>query len=598
LRLGRTPALAALLALGTALGAAAGPRQQPGGEAAARADVPATPAEHAYFEALSLFHEARKLDPPRERVRLLAALGEAVWPRDPDASRRFWHAAFETAIEPADDESDPQTRGEQGIDYLLSVVARYDATLADAFVTRWIDALQSRSNAEAAAPDQIGTVAVSLLSAAERILPTNRDRGISLFRQSVSQLFSENHLWFLAALRAKDAALADRMFAMSLEAVETRGPRTINEVTLLGTYLFAPSPTVNSETVDGVSVDNLTERFTLPARNRDLAHRYLAFAYGLVAAHRFGSTAHEYLLLASLRDRFAESAPERRADVDSLLARLAGSMEPADVERLAAMAARRTPDAAAPESGEAFAARAEALPAGPARDHAFLRSIVDSALAAGDYSRAEALVWKIENPRLSSRIAQYIAFMKLLEAYIARPAPIDDAAIGRFGDPMLRSLLHYRTALVFVEKRNAQRVAESLGAALHEADRVGDANAKAHLKLLCARTYAAARLPQSVETLRYAAQDLNRADGFDPARFLLYYTIESGGETLSLPTDGAGANVLFVVEAVAEADYWGTLAVCKAFDDPLLRAWTTMRVLRSAIRRPPETDARKRERSQ
>ena len=210
--------------------------------------------EQARSLLISLSTDARAFNDLRLRARALARIADALWPVDPDHGRLLFRKSWEAAettdrlsqeklIEEIERQSKsgafamtlpPNLRRE-----VLTLVARRDRVLGEEFLAK-LRAERAEVADAKLNPGQLNESLTQRLSIARDMLMNGDIEHALQFAEPALATVSKQSLSFLADLREKDPATADKRYAALLAASMNNPQADANTASLLSSYIFTP----------------------------------------------------------------------------------------------------------------------------------------------------------------------------------------------------------------------------------------------------------------------------------------------------------------------------------------------------------------------
>lgn len=210
--------------------------------------------EQARSLLISLSTDARAFDDLRLRARALARIADALWTVDPDHGRLLFRKSWEAAettdrisqekmLEEIERQSKngafattlpPNLRRE-----VLTLVARRDRVLGEEFLAK-LKAERAEVADAKLNPGQLNEPLTQRLSIAKDMLVNGDIERALQFAEPALATVSVQSLNFLADLREKDPASADKRYALLLAASMNNPQADANTASLLSSYIFTP----------------------------------------------------------------------------------------------------------------------------------------------------------------------------------------------------------------------------------------------------------------------------------------------------------------------------------------------------------------------
>ncbi len=197
--------------------------------------------ESALQTLLYLRSSAIGIDKPRDRVRVLAEVGDALWPVDREQAREAFKQSFAQAVEfdksvlITETHPNPSTELQQAV---VSRIARRDPVLALS-LSRGVAELSTRVRdgfGELYGTD--GGPSEMLVKAAQEALSSNPNQASEMAKLASADGLSQRMRLFLLSLRSKDKAAADALFTSTLHHAAARRPKHLVEALFHWDYAF------------------------------------------------------------------------------------------------------------------------------------------------------------------------------------------------------------------------------------------------------------------------------------------------------------------------------------------------------------------------
>ena len=249
----------------------------------------------------SLADEARSFKDQTRRARVQARAADVLWDTDPDRARelfrRAWEAAEivdgEAAKKRAEDMKRMETEGAPVVvrggpdvrSEVLRLVAKRDRKLGEEFL-KTLDEAAEKERSEAAT-NQRNNPARRLgssqrLQLARRLVEDGEIERALQFATPALTTVNPDSIFFLSALREKNAQLADAAFT-NLLAFAARDPNSdANTVAGLSSYLFTPFLYVTFEREGGSNQSRQRGPTPAPEIDPALRNNFLRVAFNLL----------------------------------------------------------------------------------------------------------------------------------------------------------------------------------------------------------------------------------------------------------------------------------------------------------------------------
>jgi len=366
-----------------------------------------TPSAHplrdrAIVELRALVETVRRFRSPEAQARVQAKLADALWAVDEPLARRLFEEAF-VATSRIEDDPKEGSRAAREKKYrlrqeIIRRAARRDPALADQLLARLseadhIDPLRPASER-----------ARHRLTSAHDLLRENPQQAIRMVRESLDEGVIDFTLFFLDELRRRDPQQADRLFERALQSVVRRAPPNLNELLLLGSYLFTERTRISFSIIAGrPAVNVMPGLFAREVGSPRLIRRYLDAAFHVLTlmasapAHRLAPY-ESGLMAAAIRQLlpfYERYEPERALFLSGVLSQLAPHLpEPLRAQE-------ETPPSESEQLTAALErARKETHP--EKRDLMYLR-IAYALYTQGRYDAAREVAEKIADPKARAK---------------------------------------------------------------------------------------------------------------------------------------------------------------------------------------------------
>lgn len=227
----------------------------------------------------SLAESSRRFQRPESRARVQARLADALWSIDEPLARKLFEEAFLATAEIKGDSNErPQVvmeKKQRLRQEIVSLASKHDPKLVDRLLS-----LLPEVEKQVEDPLRPSTERTQqLIASARTLLKENPERAASMVAQSMEGGVIDYTLFFLQDLRAKDPEQADRLFERAIRTVAQRTPPNLNELLLLGSYLFTERGRVTYTMIAGRPAINVAPGlFAAEGRNPALIKLYLEAA--------------------------------------------------------------------------------------------------------------------------------------------------------------------------------------------------------------------------------------------------------------------------------------------------------------------------------
>lgn len=569
---------------------------------------------------ISLATEARSYRDPALRPRILAQAADTLWEVDNATARAFFMRAWEAAE--AGDAAGPAitTKGvpkgvssafliglkkREGNDLRVEVLAlasRRDRALGEEFLSRF-----KSETARAPGDAKDASLSYDVFSGSEaslkRLLVARRLLAageLAAAKEVAAPALTEvtaRSIGFLSALRAKDAATADKIFLELLARTELDPAADANTISGLSSYAFTPGfyivfwPTGNSTWTqpDGPTV----------APNLDAAVRARFFQVATNVLLRpvlppdqdTSSCGRRGRLMAITRllPLFEQYLPETAAVLRSqLTAREGRNIDPAN----SLLTEGITPDNLSAEAGDIEAQLGRAR---SSKDRDEIYAAMAARLAPTGNTRARDFAASIEDSQLRGEIRNYVD-LELIKFAIRKKRAAHVIQLAGTGEltHIQRSWSYSQAARLLVES-DRDHALELLQKATDEAERMDANDSDASFALInIANQFLAIEHSRAWEILNKTVKFANSAEDFTgddirtPSGGMI--ATKNGARFVRLPE--SDFNFSQVLRNLALDDLVRSIELAKGFKNDGPRAYATLAIARAVLEEPRTTTAK------
>jgi hypothetical protein len=204
---------------------------------------------------VNLAADARNFTDATVRARTQSRIADALWESEPERSRAMFRSAFDAA-EVADAESDQRVQedirqqqartGRGGYVIatppnlrreVLTAAGKHDQKLGEEFLARYKD---QKATARSRRPGSVDEATSQRFELAKDLLNSGDVQTAVQYAERALTSVNMQSVDFLAALREKDAAMADQGYRSLLDYARLDQQADANTVSLLASYLFSP----------------------------------------------------------------------------------------------------------------------------------------------------------------------------------------------------------------------------------------------------------------------------------------------------------------------------------------------------------------------
>lgn len=561
---------------------------------------------------VSLADEARSFKDQTRRARILARAGDVLWDSEPDRARdlfkRAWDAAdvadAEAARRRAEDVKRMQANGEPIVlrgapdlrSEVLRIVAKRDRKLGEEFL-KALDEANAKENEEAMARARRNDVFAELgsskrLQLARRLVDDGEVERAMQFAGPALDKVSLDSIFFLSALREKNAQLADNAFANLLGHVSRDPSSDANTVSGLSSYLLTPFFYVTFEPSGGANQNQSRRPTPAPDVAPALRSNFLKVAFQILmqplaapdqdrtsAGHR-----GKYLVIKRLLPIFEQYAPDLEPGLRTQMTALA-SYVPPDLkqgENRSVTAGIRPDDA---EEGDPFQQMQERLDrAKKSDDRDAIYADYAVALTEKGDPRARDLVDKIENTQLRKSVKAYTDF-QLAQVAVRKKDATEAARLAKNGDlTSIQRVWAYTSAAKLVMNSERSRAIDLLNDALAEARRIGNSDPdRARALTAVATQFAELDLVRAWETLAEVVKAANGAESFTGEDTRISSKLQTPMMTVVTNSSASEFDLDAAFRPLARADLLRAVQLAKTFTGEAPRAVATLAIAQSFL---------------
>ncbi len=564
----------------------------------------------------TLADDARSFKDLTRRARVQARAADVLWDTDPERARELFRRAWEAA-ETVDQEADKkraeemkrmETGGEPAVvrggpslrSEVLRLAAKRDRQLGEEFL-KALDEAAEKTRSEAAA-DQRRSNSGGRLGASQRLQLARRlvqdgevERALE-FATPALDVVNIDTIFFLSALREKNAQLADAAYT-SLLARAARDPNSdANTVSGLSSYLFTPFLYITFERNGGANQNQSSDATPPPAIDAALRNNFFKVAFQILmqplpAADQDRSTSGatgKYLLIKRLLPLFEQYAPDMAPGLRTQMTALASSVPPsAQQGENRAVSRGILPDS---EEGDPYQRMQERL------DHATRSEDRDAiyadyavALIADGDPRGRELVDKIENTELRKSVKAYTDF-ELTDTAIRKKDAAEAVRLVKNGDlTSIQKVWALTAAAKLLVATERSRALDILEQALAEARRIdGSDPDRAKALTGVAVGFGELDLVRAWEILGEVVKAANGSDGFTGEDSRISSRLQTKYMVVMNAASAVDFDLLALFRHLARADLLRAIQVAKTFTGEAPRAVATLAIARSVLEKRKE----------
>lgn len=559
----------------------------------------------------ALADEARSFKDQTRRARVQARAADVLWDSDPerarDLFRRAWEAAeiadTDTAGPRADELKRMETEGGPVVlrgrpelrSEVLRIVARRDRKLGEQFLKK-LDEDNARESEEESdrarrnnSPSDLGSS--KRLQLARRLVEDGDVERAMQFAAPVLNKVSLDSIFFLSALREKNAQLADNAYG-NLLAQAARDPSSdANTVSGLSSYILTPFFYVQFEPDGGANQHQSRQPTPPPNVDPALRANFLKVAFQilmqpLAAPDQDRTTAGhrgKYLVIKRLLPVFEQYAPDLEPGLRTQMTALT-SYVPPDLqtgENRSVTAGIRPEE----DEGDPYQRMQERLDKARTADErdAIYADYAVALTNRGD-PQARDLVDKIENTELRKSVKAYTDF-QLAQNAISKKDATEAARLAKNGDlTSLQRVWAYTRAAKLLAASERSRALDLLNEALAESRRISNSDPnRARALTAVAANIAELDLVRAWEILGEVIKAANAAEDFTGEDSRISASMRTKMMIVVTNSTAEDFDLLSAFRPLARADLLRAAQMAKTFTGEAPRAVATLAIAQSFL---------------
>ena len=560
----------------------------------------------------TLADEARSFKDQTRRARVQARAADVLWDTDPERARelfrRAWEAAetvdAEMAKKRAEEMRRQQSQGEPMVvrggpslrSEVLRLVAKRDRKLGEEFL-KALDEAAEKERSEAATDQRLNNSgtrvgASARLQLARRLVEDGEIKRALEFAGPALDSVNVDVIFFLSALREKNAQLADSAYTTLLARVVRDPNSDANTISGLSSYLFTPFLYVTFER-DGGSNQNRGRGPTPPPADIDpnLRTSFFKVAYQILMQplpapdqdHTSSGQSGKYLIIKRLLPLFeqyaADLAPGLRTQMTALASYVPAGLQQGEN--------RAVNTGILPESseGDPYQRMQERL------DHATRSEDRDAIYA--DYAvsltedgdpRAKDLVDKIENTEMRKSVKAYTDF-EATQLAVRNRDVTEIMRLVKTGDlTSIQKVWALTTAAKLVVASERSRATDMLEEALAESRRItGSDPDRARALTAVAVGFGDIDRVRAWEILGEVVKAANGAEDYTGEDSRISSRLQTKFMVVMNQSNAEDFDLIAVFRHLARADLMRAIQLAKTFTGEAPRAVATLAIARSVL---------------
>ena len=567
----------------------------------------------------SLADEARSFKDQTRRARVQARAADVLWDTDPERARelfrRAWEAAESVDAEAAKKRAEEMKRmeGEGGPAVIrggpdlrsevLRLVAKRDRALGEEFLKALDEATEKERNE--IADDQRRSNAGNRLGSSQRLQLARRlvedgdvERAIQFATPALDSV-NPDSIFFLSALREKNAQLADAAFTALLARTAQDPNSDANTVSGLSSYLFTPFLYVTFERQGGSNQSRQRGPTPPPEVDAAMRNNFFKVAYqilmqpspapdqDLTTSGRTG----KYLIIKRLLPLFeqfaADLAPGLRTQMTAL-----GSYVPPDMQQGEnhAVDVGIQPESAEGDPQQRMQERLDHAKTSEDRDAIYTDYAV--ALSQDGDPRARELIDKIENTEMRKSVKAYTDF-QLVQLAIRKKDAAETVRLVKTGDlSSVQKVWALTSAAKLVVATERSRATDMLDEALAESRRISQSDPdRARALTAVAVGFGDIDRVRAWEILAEVVKAANGADAYTGEDGRISSRLQTRFMVVMSNGTAEDFDLLALFKHLARADLFRAVQIAKTFSGEAPRAVATLAIARSVL--DPAADKRR-----
>jgi hypothetical protein len=559
----------------------------------------------------SLADEARSFKDMTRRARVQARAADVLWDTDPERARELFRRAWEAA-ETVDAEAGKKRAEEMkrleseggpvvvrgGPDLrseVLRLVAKRDRKLGEEFLKALDEAAEKERND--ATTDQRRRDPSTRLGASQRLQLARRlvedgdvERALQFATPALNAVNTDT-IFFLSALREKNAQLADAAYT-SLLALAARDPSSdANTVSGLSSYLFTPFLYVTFEPSGGANQARQRGPTPAPTVDATLRNNFLKVAYQilmqpLAAPDQDRTTSGQtgkYLIIKRLLPVFeqhaADLAPGLRTQMTALASYVPPQMQQGENR---AVSAGIQPESEEGDPLQRMQERLDRAKTSEERDAIYADYAV--ALSQDGNPRGKDLVDKIEDTELRKNVKAYTDF-QLVQLAVRNKDVTEITRLVKSGElTSIQKVWAMTSAARFVVATERSRATDLLDEALAESRRISGSDPdRARALTAVAVGLADIDRVRAWEVLNEVVKAANGAEAYTGEDSRISSRLQTKMMVVMANSTAEDFDLLAVFRHLARADLLRAVQLAKTFTGEAPRAVATLAIARTVL---------------
>jgi hypothetical protein len=558
----------------------------------------------------SLADEARSFKDQTRRARVQARAADVLWDTDPERARELFRRAWEAAeivdAEAAKKRAEDMKRMESeggpvvvrgGPDLrseVLRLAAKRDRKLGEEFL-KALDEAAEKEKSEAATnqrnnPDsRLG--GSQRLQLARRLVEDGEVQRALEFAAPALNTVSPDSIFFLSALREKNAQLGDAAFT-SLLALAARDPNSdANTVSGLSSYLFTPFLYVTFEREGGSNQSRQRGPTPAPEVNPALRSNFLKVAFNILMQpvpapdqdRTTSGRSGKYLMIKRLLPLFeqyaADLAPNLRTQMTALASYVPPDMQQGENR---AVSVGIQPESSEGDPLQRMQERLDRAKKSDDRDAIYADYAVS--LSQDGDPRGKDLVDKIENTEMRKSVKAYTDF-QLVQVAVRNKDVGEISRLVKSGElSSIQKVWALTSGAKLVVAAERSRAADILEEALAESRRISASDPdRARALTAVAVGFGEIDRVRSWEILGEVVKAANSAEAYTGEDSRVTSRLQTKFMVVMNQSTAEDFDLLAVFRHLARADLLRAIQLAKTFTGEAPRAVATLAIARSVL---------------
>jgi hypothetical protein len=558
----------------------------------------------------SLADEARSFKDQTRRARVQARAADVLWDTDPERARELFRRAWEAAeivdAEAAKKRAEDMKRMESeggpvvvrgGPDLrseVLRLAAKRDRKLGEEFL-KALDEAAEKERSEAATnqrnnPDsRLG--GSQRLQLARRLVEDGEVQRALEFAAPALNTVSPDSIFFLSALREKNAQLGDAAFT-SLLALAARDPNSdANTVSGLSSYLFTPFLYVTFEREGGSNQSRQRGPTPAPEIDATLRNNFLKVAFNILMQpvpapdqdRTTSGRSGKYLIIKRLLPLFeqyaADLAPNLRTQMTALASYVPPDMQQGENR---AVSVGIQPESSEGDPLQRMQERLDRAKTSDDRDAIYADYAVS--LSQDGDPRGKDLVDKIENSDMRKSVKAYTDF-QLVQVAVRNKDVGEISRLVKSGElSSIQKVWALTSGAKLVVAAERSRAADILEEALAESRRISASDPdRARALTAVAVGFGEIDRVRSWEILGEVVKAANSAEAYTGEDSRVTSRLQTKFMVVMNQSTAEDFDLLAVFRHLARADLLRAIQLAKTFTGEAPRAVATLAIARSVL---------------